>query len=453
MAVLTQEILSNDFSSRKGDYPMTARSSISLPLMGAVFSLAFTAAAVAQPTPPAVLNPADPSLRLWLDAKDLVTAGLVDGAPINSWVDKSSYGTIMAPRTTTDINGPYIGDPVEERPHLRYVDINGNNVPTVRFDRDGPPSNLGDPNVDGSGSTDRLYQTNNLAPGFDPLNIGDGTSLTTFVVFRPEITTTLNEQGGPVLGAEVVYAKRGTSSAVYELGIWNFPGSTLGDFNYVTYDGPTSYFSATAPMDKVWHVTSQVITDVPGTSADQIQMFDAQGMDPNQTLTSMGVKLGDGTPVTNIQNRNASTPEPFGIGGHSQACCGEGETFAGNIAELIIFAKTLTPTEYNSVATYLSQKYFTQAAAGPAGDYNGDGHVDGGDLTVFKSEFGVTPVPAAPNADGDGNGVVDGNDFLIWQKALGASGGGTAAVPEPATVTLLLGSLLLGSRMRQRRRA
>jgi hypothetical protein len=425
---------------------MTARSSHFTFALSGIFSVLSAGVALAQVTPPAVLNPADPSLRLWLDSRDLVTAGLVDGSPVNSWVDRSSYGTIMAPRTTTDINGPYIGDPVEERPHLRYVDINGNSVPTVRFDRDGPPSNLGDPNVDGSGSTDRLYQTNNLAPAFDPLDIGDGTSLTTFVVFNPDVTTSLNDGGGPILGAEVVYGKRGTSSAVYQLGIWNFPGSTLGDFDYITYDGNTSYYSATAPMDKVWHVTSQVVTDVPGTSADQYQIFDAQGMDPNQTLTDMGVKLGDGTPVTNLQNRNASTPEPFGIGAHSQACCGEGETFSGNIAELIIFAKTLTPTEFNDVATYLNQKYFTQAAAGPAGDYNGDGHVDGADLTVFKSQFGVTPVPATPNADGDGNGAVDGNDFLVWQRAVGASSGGTAAVPEPATVMMLLSSLLFGGR-------
>jgi hypothetical protein len=430
---------------------MTIRNLLCRLVLGQAAALLLVATAFAQATPPPVLNPSDPALRLWLDASTLTAAGLLNGDPVNSWVDKSSYGTIMAPRTTTNPNGPFIGDPVEERPHLEIVNIAGNIVPTVRFDRDGPTSNLGDPNVDGTGSTDRMYQTNNLAPAFDPLDIGDGTSMTTFVVFNPFVTDTLNEGGGPVLGAQVVYGKRGTTSAVYELGIWNFPGNTLGRFQYVTYDGNTSYFSQSVPADNTWHVTSQVITDVPGTSMDTIQMFDAEGMNPNQTLTDMGVMLGNGTPTSTIQNRNASTPEPFGLGGHSQTCCGEGETFAGNIAELIIFAKTLTPQEYSAVASYLSQKYFTPGNNNVAGDYDGDGGVDGDDLNVWKAQFGVQPLPAEPNADGDGSGLVDGADFLIWQQNLGAPGIGS--VPEPATAALMACGLAMLAGTRSRRLA
>ncbi|MCC6491564.1 MAG: hypothetical protein IT424_00920 [Pirellulales bacterium] len=418
--------------------------------LGQAAALLLAANAAAQVAPP-VLNTSDPALRLWLDADTLADAGLVNGDPVTSWVDQSSYGTIMAPRTTTDPNGPYIGDPVEEKPHFEFVDIAGKMVPSVRFDRDGPPSQLGDPNVDGSGSTDRLYQTNNLAPSFDPLDIGDGTSLTTFVVFKPFVTTSLNDQGGPILGAEVVFGKRGTNSAVYELGIWNFPGDTLGLFNYVTYDGNTSYYSGTPPTDQTWHVTSLAINDIPGTSADELQFFDSDDMDPNQTLTELGVRLGDGTPVTNIQNRNASTPEPFGIGGHSQACCGEGETFAGNIAQLIIFAKTLTDQEFADVTSYLSQKYFA-GGGGLAGDYDGDSDVDGDDLVVWENQFGILPVPAAPNADGDGNGVVDGGDFLVWQSNFAPPAAqAVSAVPEPATGNLIIFTCGLTALSRRRR--
>jgi hypothetical protein len=49
--------------------------------------------------------------------------------------------------------------------------------------------------------------------------------------------------------------------------------------------------------------------------------------------------------------------EPFGIGGHAQDCCGEGETFAGNIAEIIIFAGDLSTADANQVYAYLGQKY------------------------------------------------------------------------------------------------
>jgi hypothetical protein len=436
---------------------MTHRKTLSNLMLGQAVASLLVASAFAQVTPPSVLNPTDPDLRLWLDAGTLAENGLLNGDPVTSWVDQSSYGTIMAPRTTTDINGPYIGDPVEENPHFELVEIAGNLVPSVRFDRDGPPSQLGDPNVDGTGSTDRLYQTNNLVSQgatLDPLDIGDGTSLTSFIVFKPNVTTSLNEQGGPILGAQVVFGKRGTGSSVYTMGIWNFPGPTLGLFNYVTYDGPTSYYSGTPPTDQTWHVTSMEITDIEGTSSDELQFYDSDAMDPNQTLTPLGVKLGDGTPVTNIQNRNASTPEPFGIGGHSQACCGEGETFAGNIAELIIFGKTLTEQEFNDVSSYLSQKYFTPGNPNVEGDYDGDGDVDGEDLGVWGSQFGETPVPAAPNADGDGDGDVDGRDILLWQRNLGTGVGGPAsAIPEPATAMLAAFGLAAIARRGRRKAA
>ncbi|HMO86930.1 MAG TPA: hypothetical protein PKC18_18640, partial [Lacipirellulaceae bacterium] len=283
---------------------MAFRSFFARSSLGGTASLLLATAVFAQVTPPAVLNPSDPSLRLWLDARTLVDDGLLDGDPITSWVDKSSYGTIMAPRTNTNPNGPFIGDPVEEHPHLQFVNIAGNSVPTVRFDRDGPVSNLGDPNVPGTGSTDRLYQTNNLGPG-DPLDIGDGSSLTTFIVFNPDITTSLNEQGGPIIGYQVVYAKRGTNSSVYQLGIVNFPNR--GFFSFVSYDGPVEYNSGTRPAEKVWHVTSQVVTDYPGsTDVDTLQFFTAEGMDPNQSLVEMGTTLSNGTPVSTIQGRNAS---------------------------------------------------------------------------------------------------------------------------------------------------
>ncbi|BBO33710.1 dockerin type I repeat-containing protein [Lacipirellula parvula] len=434
---------------------MTRRRYLSSILLGQGLALLFTVTAFAQPTPPAVLNTTDPALRLWLDASTLSTAGYLTGDPVTSWTDKSSYGTIMAPRTTTNPNGPGIGDPVEENPHFELVDIAGKMTPTVRFDRDGPPSQYGNPAVDGSGSTDRLYQTNNLKTqanpsAFDPLDIGDGSSLTTFLVYKPAVTTSLNSGGGPILGTQVVYGKRGTSSSVYMFGINNSPNNGYNTF--VSYDGPVLYQSLTKPTEQVWHVTSMVITDNPGSSdVDTLQFFDAESMTPNQTLTEMGTQRQDGVPNNIINGRNASTPEPFGIGGHSQACCGEGETFGGNIAELIIFSKKLTAQEYADVGAYLSQKYFTPGASVP-GDYNGDGSVNGDDLAVWKTQYGQA-LPAAPNADGTGDGVIDGADFLFWQRAMGGGAGVAAAsaVPEPTSALLLVSAVSMLAWERRRR--
>jgi hypothetical protein len=70
---------------------------------------------------------------------------------------------------------------------------------------------------------------------------------------------------------------------------------------------------------------------------------------------------------------------------------------------------------------------------GVVGDFNGDGTVNGPDLTDWKGDFGVDG-----ESDADADGDSDGNDFLIWQRRLGATSGvaASAAVPEPSTAAL-----------------
>ncbi|RIK69914.1 MAG: hypothetical protein DCC67_21010 [Planctomycetota bacterium] len=77
------------------------------------------------------------------------------------------------------------------------------------------------------------------------------------------------------------------------------------------------------------------------------------------------------------------------------------------------------------------------AAASPlAGDFNGDGAVDGADLTDadvgWAARFGAD---------------LNGHDFLIWQRNFGQPGGvapAATAVPEPAAALLVLGLAVLG---------
>jgi hypothetical protein len=293
-------------------------------------------------------------LRLWLQADSL---NLAEDAQVTQWIDSSPNGTIFAPRTTSEPDGPLGGFAVEEFPHLQTITLGDKTFKSVKFEREGDIFLAGNPAVDRSGSTDRLYQTNNRTPGSDPLVIADGTSMTSFTVFKPSVTVPNS------LGFQAVWALRGNDASLLELGISGGNPNTVGRFNYVTYDATTSYVAAVGPgtsnqpADK-WHILKQSITEM---GANDLLSFAS-----NHTENRLN-PLVDLLPVTNggmIVDRNdginedpAGMVEPFGIGGHAQDCCGEGETFAGNIAEIIIYARALTAQETDQVYSYLANKY------------------------------------------------------------------------------------------------
>jgi hypothetical protein len=92
-----------------------------------------------------------------------------------------------------------------------------------------------------------------------------------------------------------------------------------------------------------------------------------------------------------------------------------------------------------------------QPAGGFSGDFDEDGNVDGDDLTNWKGGFGTSGSAIHIQGDADGDHDVDGDDFLVWQRQLGsaASVAATRAVPEPATMFLLVsGVLVISSRRR-----
>ena len=78
------------------------------------------------------------------------------------------------------------------------------------------------------------------------------------------------------------------------------------------------------------------------------------------------------------------------------------------------------------------------------GDYDQNGIVDNRDFDTWSANVGTTNSAA----DGNKNGIVDAADYVIWRKHLGETlppglGSGSAigfspAVPEPATLPLLV---------------
>lgn len=76
------------------------------------------------------------------------------------------------------------------------------------------------------------------------------------------------------------------------------------------------------------------------------------------------------------------------------------------------------------------------------GDFNGDGHVDAADYTLWRDNLG-DPDESAINNNGDGGGITAA-DYSVWRTAYGASYGvgegglAAGAVPEPGSCCVVL---------------
>ena len=77
-------------------------------------------------------------------------------------------------------------------------------------------------------------------------------------------------------------------------------------------------------------------------------------------------------------------------------------------------------------------------------DFNGDLIVDGTDFLTWQDSFGIADGTAQlSDGDANGDGNVDDADLVVWQAQYGTVTPAVAGVPEPATVSLLLGAVAL----------
>jgi hypothetical protein len=105
---------------------------------------------------------------------------------------------------------------------------------------------------------------------------------------------------------------------------------------------------------------------------------------------------------------------------------------------------------------YDSQSVTLQVVAGPGGgtaDFDGDGDVDGADLTRWRNNFGAAGSATNAQGDADGDADVDGSDFLNWQRQVGTTppaAAAAAAIPEPAAASMLLAVAIASFAARRR---
>ncbi|MGD9635507.1 MAG: PEP-CTERM sorting domain-containing protein, partial [Pirellulales bacterium] len=107
---------------------------------------------------------------------------------------------------------------------------------------------------------------------------------------------------------------------------------------------------------------------------------------------------------------------------------------------------------YNGTAPDLGA--FETVAPGPAlpGDYNSDNTVDALDYTVWRDAFETSAT--LPNDETPG--TVDAADYDVWkahfgQSLSGAGAIGAAAIPEPASASLMVAACVAVGIARRRR--
>jgi len=119
--------------------------------------------------------------------------------------------------------------------------------------------------------------------------------------------------------------------------------------------------------------------------------------------------------------------------------------YVGDIAELIIYSRALSDTELTNLsANYFEPRYDFPAA----GDFNKDGAVNDMDFEIQGMNF-FEPGGFA-QGDMTGDGFVDLLDWIELRPLLSATGGLSAAVPEPGGIALLIlgGQMLIVVRRR-----
>lgn len=87
----------------------------------------------------------------------------------------------------------------------------------------------------------------------------------------------------------------------------------------------------------------------------------------------------------------------------------------------------------------ISDVTYTGGSAIHAGDFDGDGDVDGADFVAWQTNFPKASGAKWADGDADSDGDVDGADFVVWQTNFPFTPSpGTSPVPEPQSVLLLV---------------
>ena len=120
-----------------------------------------------------------------------------------------------------------------------------------------------------------------------------------------------------------------------------------------------------------------------------------------------------------------------------------GSQYAGSMDEFALYDTALTLEQIQAHYNAASES----GSGGIEGDLNGDGFVGSADLDLVRANWGLS-VTGKINGDATGDGVVNSADLDVVRGNWGQ--GAPVAVPEPSTLLLLAGLILLGATLRRK---
>lgn len=289
----------------------------------------------------AQINGSDPSLVLWLKASTITPGGItgfnVPDDYVTNWVDSSTYGTIFVPPQLPPAD---TGTETNRTPTLVTVTNNGDVFPAVEF------LQAYDPLTGGNGTyADRLWQTNNLDAN-DPTLIPPTSDITLFFVYE-------NNAPGAGLGpSQCIFSKRGPSACPYEFALQAAPNLTSHMF--ITYAGNVAYPSANGiPKQPEWGIIEMNATAAGVLTFKQYYQSLGGWLVDTQAVARGGG--GVGTPCTfsfHTQGAGGTAGNPWGNGAY--------ERFAGEVAEVALYNRSLSSNELSGIESSLLLKYFLQ---------------------------------------------------------------------------------------------
>jgi len=303
-------------------------------------------------------NPADPSLKLWLQPDNYTQDGGV-------WTDSSASGIVMgrlmAGEANTDPENHQGVGPVA-------VTWGGKSFNAVQFRRAYDP---GTPDPTAGHKADWLYQQYGE---FDPIWIGGsnpltiGGDLTMFVAVNNAAMT------GWLGPGQCIGGVRGPSGSPYELGLFtNYAGKTGVHAGIVTYGGDVVYQS---DLEIANHPE---LSNTSGWGILELKYYNtAAGV----SMMTIGQNFGSGwqysTPLAVPRNASAgmdlvsgASAAPFSLGGMAQGAGaspavpygnGQYECWAGLMGDVLVYDSALSGAAEADIQAYLVDKYVPEPA-------------------------------------------------------------------------------------------